>query len=124
MSYGIKVSKPGKNVFANEVYDKNFDSTYTLLKQKKVVRGHLDGASNVTISYDLDYVPMARVFVQMYEDDGGGYDPTGEWVEITIADPVMGGAFYYKFGETGLTIYNDTTDVPTDYTVFIYYDEQ
>jgi hypothetical protein len=70
MSYGMKVSKPGENVFTTGIENLYVDTTYPLLKIKSSGTGTLSvsdgGSDSDTITHNLGYIPNVMVFGQTY----------------------------------------------------------
>lgn len=71
MSFGIKVSKPGNDVFTAGKGDLFVDTTYPILKIKASGTGSLSvsdgGSDSDTIAHDLGYVPKVLVYGQYYD---------------------------------------------------------
>jgi len=70
MAYGIKVSKPGKNVLTAGIKDLSFTSEANCLKIYKEGEVTISSSGSATIYHNLGYIPLALVF---FFDASSGY---------------------------------------------------
>lgn len=132
MSFGIKVSKKGKDVNTVSLGDSLVDTSYPLLKIKQSGTGTLsvsDGTSDSdTITHNLGYIPNVMVFGQTYTINGNVKNsvytryPYREYSAGTYSD------FIYTVSTTELIITGDFYDESSNsdtfsYFYYIFYDE-
>lgn len=132
MAYGMKISKPGKDVLTAGIKDLILDTSYPLLKVKASGSGTLSVSDGIrdsdTIAHNLGYAPHVLVFGQTYSVNGGTKDsnyrrlPYLEYVSTYYSD------FGYTVDNTNLVIHGDFWDESTNsdtfsYFYYIFYDE-
>lgn len=132
MAYGIKVSKPGEDVFTAGTDNLFMDTTHPLLKIKQSGTGTLSvtdgGSDSDTITHSLGYVPKVFIYGQVFSVIAGGKNsnyvryPYYEEIAATTAE------FEYSISTTQLVIsggydYGDSSSNTFSYFYYIFYDE-
>lgn len=133
MSYGIKISKPGENVFTAGTGDLFLDTSYPMLKIKQSGSGSLSvsdglGADSDTITHNLGYIPEVLVYGQYYDVFSGNKNENyirypKEQVLSTFTSSVG-----YTVSSSNLVISGSFSDSSGDsytlnYFYYIFYDE-
>lgn len=110
-TYGIKISKKGKDVNTSKYNDLVFSSEYKTLRVKSSGSGSItDGSRLVTIPHNLGYVPMFMVHAEAYTARGSSLFSPGDYALAPIGfsgiitDPNAGSS-------DDLFAYADTTNL-------------
>jgi hypothetical protein len=136
MSYGLEISKPGKNVLTAGLKDLILSSDYPVLKIAKHGTGSItythDGATTDDLIYthDLEYKPQFRIMTQWFNIDTDNKETSyriGPFI-----DALLGGAVYFSaraYVTTTELRYSvrsytgsGTESVTLNFIYFLYYD--
>jgi hypothetical protein len=133
MSYGIKVSKPGENVFTAGSDDLFMDTTYPILKIKASGTGSLSisdgGNDSDTITHSLGYIPKVLVYGEFYSVLSGAKSNYYRRYPIREFVTTYYGEFSYTISTTELVIHGEFYDESSysgtfNYFYYLFYDEQ
>lgn len=131
--FGIKVSKPGKNVLTTGVENLYMDTTYPILKIKASGAGSLSisdgGNDSDTITHNLGYIPKVLVYGEFYSVYSGAKSayyrryPIREFLSTYFCE------FSYSVSTTQLVITGEFYDEQAysgtfNYFYYLFYDEQ
>lgn len=108
MPYGIKISKPGKNINSSSLDDFYINSDYPLLKVHSFGSFTTDITGYAEITHNLGYRPYTLVFSQYVDWDGGLFQSvlTNEYYQH---DWYQAGATVEFFGTS--KIYTDRIEI-------------
>jgi len=134
--YGIKISKPGKDVLTCGIEDLIYYSKYPLLKIKSTGTGtitydHDDASNDVLVAtHSLGYIPIFTFLTQWYDIDGDAKSTT--YRHAPFYDSLAGGAVVTRARpyasttelryEVGSYTGSGITSISLDYIYVIYYD--
>lgn len=133
MEYGIKISKPTKDVLTVGVKDLLLDTSYPLLKIKATGTGTLSissGNSDIdTITHNLGYIPRVLVYGQIHDIGIGKSNYYHKYPYIREQVGVLKSIFKYEITTTQLKISGifeeDGYGTETfDYFYYLFYDEK
>lgn len=123
--FGIKVSKPGNDVFTAGKGDLFVDTTYPMLKIKASGTGSLsvsDGTPDSdTIAHDLGYVPKVLVYGEYYDVYAGAKSSNYVRYPIEQLFVTNTSAFYYTIDTEDLIIYGGFDDFSGNSGTFSYF---
>jgi hypothetical protein len=133
MEYGIKISKPTKDVLTCGVKDLLIDTSYPLLKVKATGTGTLsapnNGGDTDTITHNLGYIPRVLVYGQVHELGVGKSAYYRKYPYIRQQVGIYSSNFSYDITTTELKIYGSFGDEgfgteTFDYFYYLFYDEK
>lgn len=135
--YGIKISKPGKNVINAGLKDLLFHSKYPLLKLVKSGSGSITftdggaGFDGLIYTHNLGYAPMFFLFSQWYDPFLNTVKT--EYRRMPLSERSAGGLISQKytplvnnteFRYSGFTMGGDGASHTINFYWFLYYDPQ
>ena len=133
MEYGIRISKPTKDVLTCGVRDLLLDTSYPLLKVKATGTGTLSASSGSsdtdTITHNLGYLPRVLVYGQVHAIGVGKTAYFCKYPYRSVQVGVYNSTFSYEITTTQLKITGgfdeDGYGAETfDYFYYLFYDEK
>ena len=128
MSYGLKVSKPGKSVYSTNQQDLSFDSSFQAIMRlvdsgsgnQAIASGATGQVTTVTVAHNLGYAPFFQAFISW--DEGAG-DTEIEAATTGSVDPSTGTiTFSAKVDATNLYLrWHNLTPVPGISSKYYYF---